>query len=112
MIEFKFKGVVNNFNIDAKNGDYIINQKDGKFYKFENGWKLLTDIIISEEDFRPATDEELDSVNNYIDSISKKTGINIYDLLEKQEVNHKGELLERKVYDYCPYCGSPMKGRC
>jgi hypothetical protein len=36
---------------------------------------------------REATQEELDSVNRYINSISKPTGVNFFDLIE--ESNYK-----------------------
>lgn len=34
---------------------------------------------------REATEEEIDSVRQYIDSISVDTGINVFDLMDKKE---------------------------
>jgi len=51
---------------------------------------IITDIKKHQADFsdlfdnmREATHEENESINNYIKSISKSTGINIYDIMKQ-----------------------------
>ena len=39
------------------------------------------------DSMRDPTPEEWDSINNYIESISRPTGINIFDLMDEYEEN-------------------------
>lgn len=43
---------------------------------------------------RDPTPEEWDSINNYIESISRPTGINIFDLMDEYEEQREDETLE------------------
>ena len=49
-------------------------------YKNEAGTRLDREAISLFGDMREATPEEMESVNNYIDSISKDTGVNFFDI--------------------------------
>ena len=52
---------------------------------------------------RDATKEELESVQKYIDSISIKTGINFYELIERY--NKLPIKFNDLGYNECPTCG-------
>ena len=41
------------------------------------------------DSMRDPTPEEWDHINNYIESISRPTGINIFDLMDEYEKEHK-----------------------
>ena len=43
--------------------------------------KLRKARVMNQEDFREATKKEVDSVNKYVESISKPTEINFYELV-------------------------------
>lgn len=63
---------------------YLVLKLDGVL-----GYPRLTEIIRNGtplpkgHEMREATPEELESVNNYIKSISKPTGVNIWDEIEE-----------------------------
>lgn len=46
---------------------------------------------------RNPTQEEWDSVNNYIESISRPTGINIFDLMNEEQREH--DMLYEPTYN-------------
>ena len=50
---------------------------------------------------REATKEEQEGVNRYIESISKPTGVNFFDLLDGKDIKMK----EIKLLP-CPFCGN------
>ena len=49
------------------------------------------------DSMRNPTEEEMESVNKYIESISIPTGVNVLDIMEKQTE-------PRKTADYCDIC--------
>ena len=71
---------------------------------------------------RDATPEERESVNKYIKSISKPTGVDFWDLEQEPKTGHWifDEILDKHYYcsecksmgvdywDYCPNCGARM----
>lgn len=47
-------------------------------------YQMIVNFI---EEMRDATPEEIEHINNYIDSISIPTGINFFDIYEREEEN-------------------------
>lgn len=43
---------------------------------------------MNQEDFREATEKEIDSVSKYVESISKPTGVNFYELVGNDIEKH------------------------
>ena len=70
--------------------EYDIKYHKGNSEEVDQGIKNL-DKIFEEwlNSMRSPTPEEWDSVNNYIKSISRPTGINIFDLMDEHEKEHK-----------------------
>ena len=61
----------------AKKIDYIEGVLDG--------FKMAVNSM------RNPTEEEMESVNKYIESISKPTGVNIFDLMDEPQTEREGE---------------------
>ena len=69
---------------------YDIKYHQGNSEEVNQGIENL-DKIFEEwlNSMRSPTPEEWDSVNNYIKSISRPTGINIFDLIDEYEKEHE-----------------------
>ncbi len=72
----------------------ILDKYDIKYHKgtpeeVDNGLKNI-DKIFKEwlSSMRDPTPEEWDHINNYIESISRPTGINIFDLIDEYNQEH------------------------
>lgn len=55
-------------------------------FKMKDYDKIFEEWISS---MRDPTPEEWDHINNYIESISRPTGINIFDLIDEYEKEHE-----------------------
>lgn len=68
--------------------EYDIKYHKGNSEEVDQGIKNL-DQIFEEwlSSMRDPTPEEWDHINNYIESISRPTGINIFDLMDEYEEN-------------------------
>ena len=55
-------------------------------FKMDNFDKMFEEWLSS---MRDPTEEEWNSINNYIESISRPTGINIFDLMDEYKKEHE-----------------------
>ena len=65
---------------DYSNTSSALINEHSIYSSYENENRLMDEAEMLFGKMRPATDEELASVNNYIYSISKETGVDFFDL--------------------------------